>query len=254
MIQIHILNALDDNYTYIIENKTLKKAIVIDVADGNIVNQFLEANQLKLEAVLLTHHHWDHVDGLKQLDILSTVVIGNTSDAHRLPKMDHEIKPGSVFEIADVRLETINADGHTNGQVAYYAPAIGALFSADSLMSWGCGKLYEGTPKQMHATFKRFANFPDETLVFSGHNYGEINGRFALSLDPSHGPSIERFEKIRQQNKSKSPIVPVSLAEEKQTNPYYRMYDDEYARLLGIKELSYDRRFAHIRKLRDHFK
>lgn len=133
-------------------------------------------------------------------------------------------------------VEVLPADGHTVGHIAYYFPEGGLLFSGDSLMSWGCGRLFEGSAQQMYDTLSRFSELPDETLVCSGHEYTEANGRFA-PLDRTGEPEPHRPDgECPRHSRSGPPTVPVELGLEKATNPFLRGDDPKLRAALGLPE------------------
>ena len=253
MVTIHILKCLEDNYGYIIHNESTGEAITIDVPEAAPIEHKISELGATLKAVLLTHHHADHIDGLPDLTSKNHIVFGARQDARRLPKLDVELDVGSTFEVAGIAFKVMNGDGHTIGQIIYYAPELGALFSADSLMTWGCGRLFEGTPAQAFETLDAINKLPADTLIYSGHNYGEMGGKFAMSLGADLETIKVCMDKIKSQNAAGEPIVPVRLSEEQATNPFLQNHNDGYAAKLNIAELSPVERFTHIRKLRDNF-
>ncbi len=253
MTRVEVIPCLMDNYAYLVINDETKKALLVDVPESAPINAALEAAGVELEAILLTHHHFDHIDGLETLNRGKARVYGHGQDAKRLPHLDVAVHVGDTLEIADMVVDILPADGHTIGHIAYYFESERALFTADSLMIWGCGRLFEGTPEQMWETLDGFARLPEDTLVFSGHNYAEANGRFALSLGGYPERMQARMEKINAQNAAGEPVCPVELREELRSNPFYLVREDEYAQALGIEDLSEVERFAHVRKLKDNF-
>ena len=253
MLNIHIVPCLDDNYGYLIENTLSGNTILIDVPEAKPLEQAITEKNINAKFVLFTHHHFDHIDGYKNMTLKDLTVIGTEADAHRLPKLDMEIKKNTHIEVDGLNIEVIAADGHTIGQVAYYFPDHDIVFSADSLMTWGCGRLFEGSHIEAFNTLERLAKLPADTLVYSGHNYGEMGGKFAISLNGHLDIMNKRMKKIQSQNAAGEPIVPVKLSEEIATNPFLKCHDDDYANELGISDLSPLDRFTHIRKLRDKF-
>ena len=253
MLNIHIVPCLEDNYGYLVENTLTGNTLLIDVPEAKPLEDMVAQKSLNPKFVLFTHHHWDHIDGYADLKLKNLTVICAKADAHRLPKLDIEIEKNTTIEVDGLRIEVIPADGHTIGQVAYYLPDHGIVFTADSLMTWGCGRIFEGTYIETFNTLERLAKLPADTQIYSGHNYGEMGGKFAISLGGDLDEMNKRMDKIKEQNKLGEPIVPVTLSEEMLTNPFMKCHDDNYAIELGIEELSALDRFTHIRKLRDRF-
>lgn len=252
MITIHTVPCLTDNYAYIIQNQTTNELVLVDVPEAAPIKAALAELGGTLRAVLITHHHDDHVQGLALLNIGEAQVYGGKRDVHRLPKLDVVLADDATFSVAGMDFQTLPADGHTIGHIAFYLAAADALFSADSLMHWGCGRLFEGTPDQMWQTLERFMALPDATMIYSGHNYAVGNGKFALSLIDDAATKV-RWEKISDQNAAGEPVVPVSMIEEKTSNPFLRVIDDHYARAVGIDNLPVNERFAELRRRKDKF-
>ncbi|MDP5350518.1 MAG: hydroxyacylglutathione hydrolase, partial [Paracoccaceae bacterium] len=169
-----------------------------------------------LSHVLLTHHHWDHVDGLAGLlaDHPATV-IGAAADAHRLPPLDIAVTEGDTITIGSDTGTVIDVSGHTLGHVAFHFPDSAVVFTADSLMAMGCGRLFEGTPAQMYASLAKLAALPPETLVCSGHEYTASNAKFALTIEPGNAALISRIEKIETARAQRRPTVPSLLSTER---------------------------------------
>ncbi len=252
MIRVEVVPCLTDNYAYLIINEK-NQAVLIDVPEAEPIVERINAQGLTLDSIFLTHHHSDHIDGLEDMVRNGVPVFANRQDHIRIPHPDIWIKPGEHVTRGKMRIDVLPADGHTIGHVIYSIPQANALFTADSIMFWGCGRLFEGTPKQMWETLERIMEFPPETLIYSGHNYGETNGRFALSLGGYTDRMEERMRKVQGLNAENVPVCPASLKEELETNPFLLARDDTYAAELGIADKSPLERFTHIRNLRDNF-
>ncbi|MBC7144823.1 MAG: hydroxyacylglutathione hydrolase [Thioclava marina] len=234
-VELLIVPCLADNYAYVVHEAATDTTTVIDVPEAPPVLKALTERGWKANLILITHHHADHIDGVKALSAATGAkVIGAAADAHRLPPLDQEVAPGEKLAIGMEHVEVMPADGHTVGHVAYYFPEAGLLFSGDSLMSWGCGRLFEGSAAQMFDTLTRFSELPDETLVCSGHEYTEANGRFALSLEPDNPNLLARMEEVRATRAQMRPTLPVELGLEKATNPFLRGADSRLRAALGL--------------------
>lgn len=248
---IHIIRCLKDNYAYLIADPDTRTATLIDAPEAAPIIAALENEGLTLGAVLLTHHHWDHVDGLAAIIRAHPCpVYGNGADAERLPPLDHAIAPGDT--ILDGACEVMDAPGHTLGHVAFHFPALSALFSADSLMTHGCGRLFEGTPDDMFATIARFSALPDDTRVFSGHDYAQANLDFAARFAPDPEALATRQAELDRLADQGLPTTGTTLASERLVNPYLRTHLPEVAAAAGLPGAGPRDVFTEIRRRKDN--
>ncbi len=243
---------LTDNYAFLLHNDETGETALIDAPESAPIKAELERRGWTLSDVLITHHHHDHIDGVD--DLRGTArVIGAAADAHRLPDLSEQVRDGDELTICGEPCRVMDVYGHTIGQVAFYFPVSGILFSADSLMAMGCGRLFEGTPDQMWATMQRLRALPDNTIVCSGHEYTSSNMRFALSIEPDNPHLIERNERIQSARAANIPTVPSVLSDEKQTNPFLRADDLSLKRAVGMENATDVESFATIRSRKDNF-
>lgn len=253
MLKIEVIPCLEDNYAYLIINDK-NHAVVVDAPEaGPIVDKVKELG-VKVEAVLLTHHHSDHVQGVSDLKLLGSIpVFGPKAESSKIIHCDLWLAPEEKFTISKMKFKVIKAHGHTKGHVSYSLPEANALFTGDSLMFWGCGRIFEGTHEDMWETLEGFMKFDPKTLIYSGHNYGEVNGQFAISLGGYLDRMNARLENVRQLNSENLPVCPASLQEEMETNPFLLAVDDHYAAEIGMKDQTPFERFRSIRQMRDKF-
>lgn len=253
-LDLAIVPCLADNYCYIVHDPATDTTTAVDVPDAVPVLRELSERGWKLSHILLTHHHHDHIDGVRALAAATGArVIGAAADAPRLPRLTEEAAPGRDLHIGMEAVRVIEASGHTVGHLAYYFPDAGLAFTGDSLMSWGCGRLFEGSPAQMFDTLSRLAALPDDTLICSGHEYTEANGRFALSLEPDNPALQARMADTRARRARNAPTVPVPLALEKATNPFLRAADPGLRRALGMETATDLAVFTEARARKDRF-
>lgn len=244
---------LKDNYAWLLIGGG--ETAVVDVPETGPILAALSERGLRLNHILITHHHADHIDGVPELAAATGArVWGNEADADRLPPLTDPVRPGGHFTLCGVRTDVLDAPGHTIGHIAYHMPEAGLAFTADSLMSWGCGRLFEGTPAQMFDTLARLSAFPPETLICSGHEYTEANGRFALSLEPEHPALLARMAEVRALRAEGKPTLPATLALELATNPFLRGDDPALKAALGLSpEASALETFTEARARKDRF-
>lgn len=245
---------LSDNYAFLIHDPASKATAVIDVPESAPILAALQAEGWTLTDIFLTHHHWDHVDGVPELvKATGAKTIGAAADAHRLPPLDRAVQEGDLVQLGTYSAQVIDVSGHTIGHIAFYFADGNLLFSADSLMALGCGRLFEGTTERMWASLAKLAALPVETVICSGHEYTEANLKFAESLMPDHPPLIERAKKIRALRAAGKPTVPSVLSDELNTNPFLRASDPDFKSQIGLSNSTDADCFAHVRGLKDRF-
>ncbi|CUJ84264.1 Hydroxyacylglutathione hydrolase [Ruegeria denitrificans] len=253
-LEIVTIPCLSDNYAFLAHDAASGQTALIDAPEAGPILAELNARDWALSHVLLTHHHWDHIDGLAGiLEKHSPKVIGAAADAHRLPPLDQQVAEGDSFEIGGEPVQVLDVSGHTIGHVAYYMPQSSAVFTADSLMALGCGRLFEGTAPQMWDSLSKLAALPDETIVYSGHEYTRSNAKFAITVDPNNAALQQRMADIDTARAAGKPTVPSSLALEKATNPFLRATDPAIQAHLDMQNTDPTAVFAEIRARKDRF-
>ncbi|HEY8681668.1 MAG TPA: hydroxyacylglutathione hydrolase [Rhodanobacter sp.] len=248
------LPALADNYIWLLHDDA-GHAVVIDPGDARVVEQALAARRLQLRAILLTHHHPDHIGGVAELCRHRVVPVYAPVD-ERIHETTNPMRDGDIVELVSprIRFEVITIPGHTLSHVAYVGA--GLLLCGDTLFSLGCGRLFEGTPAQMLASLDRLSALPGETLICAGHEYTAANGRFACMVEPENTALRTRLQDVAGLRANKLPTLPVSLASELATNPFLRI---DAAPVIDWcqrhNEMTRDRvtRFATLRSAKDVF-
>lgn len=253
-VEIVTVPCLSDNYAFLVHDTASGKTALVDAPEAAPILEVLGQRNWKLTEVWITHHHADHVQGLARiLEDHSATVTGAAADAHRLPPLDREVSDGATFEFAGHRVEVMDVSGHTLGHIAFYMPDAAAIFTADSLMALGCGRLFEGTADQMWHSLSKLLALPADTLIYSGHEYTASNGKFALTIDPDNPDLISRVEQIVAARADGSPTVPSTLALEMATNPFLRADNTEIRTRLNMLNATNAQVFAEIRTRKDAF-
>ncbi|WP_077034994.1 hydroxyacylglutathione hydrolase [Pelomonas sp. KK5] len=214
--------AFTDNYIWMLHDGG--DAIVVDPGDAAPVIEALDRLRLRLAGILVTHHHGDHVGGIEGLrSRLQGPVHGPAREAIPQPFVPHA--HGETLDLLALRFSVIDVPGHTAGHIAYYAEPPGQaplLFCGDTLFSGGCGRLFEGTPAQMHTSLQALAALPGNTRVCCAHEYTLSNLRFAQAVEPANAELQRYRDWCEARRASHQPTLPSSIALERQINPFLR--------------------------------
>ena len=245
---------LSDNYAFLLRDQTSGKVALIDVPEAAPITAKLDELGWTLTEIWLTHHHPDHIQGVPALIADRPArVIGAKADAERLPPLDAAYDDGQSFPFGAHTVDVIDVSGHTVGHIAFHVPAAKCVFTADSLMALGCGRLFEGTPAQMWDSLQKLMRLPADTTVCSGHEYTQSNAKFALTVDPENAALISRAREIDQARADGEPTVPSTLSTELETNPFLRPSDPGIQPQLGMDTATDTGAFAEIRARKDRF-
>ena len=222
MLEVSPVRAFSDNYLWLIHAPQGRRAaVVVDPGDSQPVEAALAAAGLPLRAILVTHHHPDHVGGVRALVARhGAQVFGPSRES--LPCEFRPLDDGDIVNLADLGLEfrVMAVPGHTLGHVAYHGH--GALFCGDTLFSAGCGRLFEGTPAQMFDSLDRIAALPDATRVYCAHEYTLSNLRFAAAVEPGNADILDTLESVRELRARDGITLPTTLGRERLINPFLR--------------------------------
>ncbi len=228
-MQVIRLEALSDNYIFLLHDPTQNIAAVVDPAESRPVLKKLKELQAELVAIFNTHHHQDHVGGNQQLieQWNQVKVYGGAFDKGRIPGQQVFLQQGDRVHFADRIGEVFFVPGHTRAHIAYYFPPThksetGELFCGDTLFAGGCGRLFEGTPQQMVDSLSKLRSLPDDTHVWCAHEYTLKNLQFALTVDGENLDLQSRYDQVKAYRSRGEATVPSHLGVEKRTNPFLR--------------------------------
>ncbi len=221
-VSVQPVPILSDNYAWLLRESGTGAVAIVDPADADGVTPAIEAAG-RLDLILLTHHHLDHVAGTDALrERWGARVVGAAADAHRLPRLDEAVREGDSVAFGNASARVIDVPGHTRGHIAYFFADGAVLLCGDTLFSVGCGRLLEGTAEEMFESLQKLTKLPDETQVACGHEYTESNVRFALSVDIENDALRGRALEVKQLRSAGRPTVPSMLIQERATNPFLR--------------------------------
>ena len=254
MPEIVTVPCLRDNYAFLLHDPGSGATALIDAPEAGPIASELAQRGWRLTDILITHHHGDHVDGVAALrEASGAQVWGAAADAGRLPPLDHAVAEGDTVTVGGLSGQVLEVPGHTVGHVAFHFPAAGVVFTADSLMALGCGRLFEGSAEQMWQSLRKLAALPPETRVCSGHEYTAANARFALTVEPDNEALRGRARAIDGARSDGRATVPSTLGEELATNPFLRAAEPGIAAHLDMAGAAPVDVFARIRGLKDAF-
>jgi hydroxyacylglutathione hydrolase len=212
---------LKDNYAWLLRETASGAVAIVDPAEGPPVIAAIEQAGGRLDLILLTHHHADHIAATDEVRArFGARVVGAAADAHRLPKLDQAVREGDEVPFGQARARVIDTPGHTRGQINYFFPDGEVLLAGDTLFSLGCGRLIEGTADEMFRSLRKLAALPPGTKVCAGHEYTEANAKFALTVEPDNAHLRARAEEVRRLRASGQPTLPSNLGEELKANPF----------------------------------
>jgi hydroxyacylglutathione hydrolase len=251
MVEIIPVALLTDNYAYLVHSGAT--TVVIDPSEAAPVDHALRERGWKANAILNTHHHWDHVNGNAALKAAyGCEVICGRGDIGRVDAADREMEGGQKLVIGELSFDVLFIPGHTLHHVALWLPEEQAVFTGDALFLMGCGRLFEGTAAQMLESLLLLAKLPDATRVYCGHEYTQNNAEFSLAVTPDDAVVKARVEQVLAARKKGAFTVPGTIAQEKATNPFIRVADSAFREKLypGVDAVT---AFARLRARKDTF-
>lgn len=222
MIQIDALPAFNDNYIWLLQDTDTRRCAVVDPGDAAPVQAWLEAHpEWQLSDILITHHHFDHVGGVETLKSATGARVAGPA-AENIPARDLDLNDNDEIDVLGLRFQIMAVPGHTLGHIAYYHGEQNLLFCGDTLFAGGCGRLFEGTPLQMHQSLSRLAALPAHTKVYCTHEYTLSNLRFAHAVEPDNARLSERLAEVTRWREEGRISLPSNIELELATNPFLR--------------------------------
>ncbi len=245
----------DDNYGFLLHDPESGQTAAIDAGCDKSFLSALAERGLSLSHIFITHHHWDHTDGLAPLkEATGATVYGPRGTKDKIAALiDVALVDGDEIPFANDVIKIIATPGHTLDMINFYSASNQMLFSGDSLFVLGCGRLFEGDGPMMHHSLSKLLALPDETVIYSAHEYALGNAAFAETIEPDNLALRERITAIRAKRDKGEPCVPSTMAEERATNPFCRADSASIAAHLGMQGASEAEIFTEIRRRKDVF-
>ena len=254
MLEVTIIKCLSDNYSYLIKDKKTDLVGIVDPSEFDPVDIEISKTYKKLDFILNTHHHNDHVGG--NIDLkkkYNSKIICSSYDEKKIPGVDIKKSDGDQFSLGETDFKIIHIPGHTLGHIAFYSEQASVIFTGDTLFSLGCGRIFEGTFEQMFESLEKIKNLPKNTMMYCGHEYTEKNGQFCISIDKENVRLRNRIEDAKNKIQKKLPTLPITLGEEIETNIFLRCDDKKIKNNLKMDNGSKLEVFTKLRNLKDKF-
>jgi hydroxyacylglutathione hydrolase len=253
-MQVTPIPCLTDNYAYIINDNNFKIVGVVDPSEASPVIDFLRQQNLKLDYILNTHHHFDHIGGNIELKKkYNAKVVGFNGDKHRIPDIDITLNDKDEWVFGNSQVKILHIPGHTLGHICFFFKKEKIAFTGDTLFSLGCGKIFEGDHEQLLRSLNKIKKLPGDTKIYCGHEYTYKNAEFCMKYDEDNISLKKRFEKIKKLRSNNLPTIPAILDDELKTNIFLRCNQDNLKIKLNMENQEDYRVFRKIRDLKDSF-
>jgi len=253
-MQVTPIPCLTDNYAYIINDNNFKIVGVVDPSEASPVIDFLQQQNLKLDYILNTHHHFDHIGGNIELKKkYNAKVVGFNGDKHRIPDIDITLNDKDEWVFGNSQVKILHIPGHTLGHVCFFFKKEKIAFTGDTLFSLGCGKIFEGDHEQLLRSLNKIKKLPGDTKIYCGHEYTYKNAEFCMKYDVDNISLKKQFEKIKKLRSNNLPTVPTILDDELRTNIFLRCDQDDLKIKLNMENQEDYGVFRKIRDLKDSF-
>ena len=253
-MKVITIPCLKENYAYIIIDNNKKNVGVVDPSESLPIINFLKKNDLKLNYIFNTHHHYDHIGGNIELKkIYNSKIFGFEGDKHRIPGIDICLKDNEKFNFGKSLIKVIHIPGHTLGHICFFLEKEKIAFTGDTLFSLGCGRIFEGTHKQMMESLNKIKNLPKETKIYCGHEYTYKNAEFCMKYDNKNVDLEKHFENVKNLRSKNLPTIPSLLSNEIKSNIFLRCDQNDLKAKLNMKNIEDYKVFKKVRDLKDVF-
>ena len=253
-MQVTPIPCLTDNYAYVINDENSKVVGVVDPSEAQPIIKFLKKQNLKLNYILNTHHHFDHIGGNLELKkIYDSKIVGFNGDKHRIPGIDIMLNDNEKWTFGNSVVKILHIPGHTLGHICFFFEKEKIAFTGDTLFSLGCGRIFEGNHKQMLESLNKIKELPEDTKIYCGHEYTYKNAEFCIKYDKDNINLEKRFQIIKKLRSNNLPTIPTSLKDELASNIFLRCDQNDLKIKLGMKNQEDFKVFKKVRDLKDSF-
>ena len=237
-MRVEVIPCLKDNYSYLIIDDNNNSACVVDPSEAEPIINYLENKNINLKYILNTHHHFDHIGGNKDLKKkFGSLVLGFKKDSSRIPEIDILLKDNEIWKAENFTAKIIHVPGHTLGHICFYFFQEKLVFTGDTLFSLGCGKIFEGTYRQMFESLKKIKSLPEETKIYFGHEYTFNNSKFCKVHDTKNLNLKKKIEFIKKKIDDGLPTAPSTIKDELECNIFLRADDlESFSKLRDLKD------------------
>ncbi|MBV8450346.1 MAG: hydroxyacylglutathione hydrolase [Hyphomicrobiales bacterium] len=250
----HTFLCRTDNIGVLIHDEATGSTASVDVPEAEAVERALREKNWRLTHIIVTHRHLDHIEGIPALKAKTGArVIAPKKAAAQVPQADELVGDGDKVKVGELTASVLDTPGHCADHISYWFAKENALFAGDTIFTLGCGRVSEATPSVLWSSLQRISALPDNTRIWSGHEYTLSNAKFALSVDGNNETLKNRYAKFEKQRAANELTVPTTLAEEKATNPFLRAGDPKVQKAVGMAGADASAVFAELRERKNRF-
>ena len=237
-MKVEIIKCLKDNFSYLLINEKNNNACVIDPSEPDPIIDLVEKKNINLKYILNTHHHYDHVGGNNDLKKkYGAKIVGFKDDKNRIPKIDILVEDNQIWTYEDFESKIFHIPGHTSGHICFYFEKEKIAFTGDTLFSLGCGRIFEGTYKQMFESLNKLKKLPLDTKIYCGHEYTLKNSIFCIKYEENNQNLKKKIIKIENKLKNNLPTIPTTIEEELACNIFLRAKNlEDFSKLRDLKD------------------
>ena len=237
-MRVEIIPCLQDNYSYLIIDDNNSSACIVDPGEAKPIIDYLKNKKIKLKYILNTHHHFDHIGGNKDLKKkFGSIVVGFKKDINRIPEIEILLEDNEIWKAENFIAKIMHIPGHTTGHICFHFFQEKLVFTGDTLFSLGCGRIFEGTYKEMFESLSKIKSLPEETKVYCGHEYTLSNLKFCIKYNPENPYLKKKAEIIKKKINNGLPTIPSTIKDELECNIFLRANDlESFSKLRDLKD------------------